>query len=115
MSRARPPYTLTRNLKATTALLAAASAKEVLPVLGIRKVRVRAKTSAAATLKVRAVRPDSATATVSGNPVDVALAANTENVIEMTLCGEAFIEVEILMGVGNGTVTYVDVFFETAD
>lgn len=113
---------LKNALAAGTALGIGIVAYEIVPIGPlITKLRVRAKSTAAATLDVLFVGPDfdpgqsvafgSLVGTVysTANPASTPLAANTEAFVDAVPGGEGFAIIRVTMGAGAGTVNYVDV------
>lgn len=82
----------------------------IIPIAGAAKGRIRAKSTVAATLRARFMLADGATESAStDNPADVALAANTENSMNLTFSGEGQLHVIIVNGGTGGTLNFVDV------
>jgi hypothetical protein len=111
--RDRIPRQLAEDLAPGTVIGVSATNKVLVPILGARVVRIRAKVSGqATTLRARYVRPtDHVTEYAIGQPSDVALAAGTENIMDIiTVAGEHYLSVQVVNGaVGNATVDFVDV------
>jgi hypothetical protein len=110
--RDRIPRQLVEDLAPGTVIANGVSNKVLVAVLGVRRVRIRARVSVAAgTLKARYVRPtDHVTEYTSGQPADVPMVAGTEVVMDIaTVAGEAYLSVQITSGGAGMTVDYVDV------
>lgn len=110
--RDRIPRQLAEDLAPGTVIGVSATNKVLVPILGARVVRIRAKVSGqATTLRARYVRPtDHVTEYTSGQPADVPMVAGTEVVMDIaTVAGEAYLSVQITSGGAGMTVDYVDV------
>lgn len=110
--RDRIPRRLLEDLAPGTVIANGVTNKVLVAVLGVRRVRIRARVSVAAgTLKARYLSPaDHQTEYAVGNPGDVALVAGTENVMDIiTVAGEAYLSVQITSGGAGMVVDFVDV------
>lgn len=93
---------------------------EIIPILGATRLMIRAKVTAAASLDLVFLGPDFdpaqtvafaslvGTRYASNNPTQVALVANTENFMKVTVEGENYALVK-LTGGASGAITFIDV------
>lgn len=115
--RPHPQRRLNGALKPGATLAAATPVYEAIATAGVAKLRVRVKITTAGTVDLlignavmdQALADPSANTHTTGNPVQVALSANTEAMIEITnLSGEEYVVAKVVSTPG-GAVTYVDV------
>lgn len=111
----KPPQRCKQQLAAGTVIVASDTNAELINVLGAGRIRIYANVSGqATTLRARWRLADNITddTTAAAHPADVALAAATENIMDIpNNPGHAYLEVQIVNGaVGPVTVNYVDVF-----
>lgn len=103
----------------TTAMGASATRKVRLNVRGIESLALRVKgaVTGTVTLRLHPMLSDAGdddtqgTRATTGGPTDVTLSDATEALIEYTVKGEEYVEVEIETGgTGDFTLTYMDAF-----
>lgn len=91
------------------AMAASTTYGAVIPIAGSAKVRLRARTTVATTLRAKYLLADGTESASADNPADVALAANTEASMNLSPSGEGQLHVQIINGVTPGAITFVDV------
>lgn len=101
-------------LKATTAIAASNSPEELINVAGYGAISVRGKFSSVTitpTLNIHPMTVDGITRLTTGAPTAVDITGNGEFLIEYTLKGELFVEIEVDVGGGEAaTVDFIEVF-----
>ena len=125
-TKPRPHYRLQGALAAGAAIANATDVSEIVPIAGMSRVAIHAKTATAGgTLKAYFVAPvaaDSTSLTLANGQLDpakvtayddtaasnVTLTAGTSNTMTVTCNGERYLKVTITGG-GTGTVTFVDI------
>lgn len=90
-------------------MTAAQTYTSTIAIAGTLKLVIRAKAAVAATLQAAFALSDGVTAAATGNPSNVTLTANTENIMTVNPSGEHYLIVSVVCGGSGGVLNYVDV------